>query len=113
MKNRHLGELITAKLEEKGMSKAEFGRRINTSRQNVSLILQKHDIDTGMLRRICQALQHDFFGELAETIPDGYEWINITLSDVTITGMIKEAKKPPEDEPPPPPKPDEPAKPTK
>jgi transcriptional regulator with XRE-family HTH domain len=112
MRKRHVGELITAKLKERGMSKAEFGRRISTSRQNVSLILRKHDIDTGLLRRICEALQHDFFGELAETIPDGYQWVNITLSDVTITGMIKEPKEPPEDEPPPP-KPDEPPEPTK
>jgi hypothetical protein len=69
------------------------------------LILQKPDFDTALLRRICEALQHDFFGDLAMTIPGGYQWINITLSDVTITGMIKEPKKPTGDKPPP--KPDE------
>jgi transcriptional regulator with XRE-family HTH domain len=61
--NKHppLGPIIAQILEEKGMSKAEFARRINTSRQNVSLILKKEHLDTQLLWTICQALDSDIF----------------------------------------------------
>ena len=64
----HLGELLALRLKELGMSKAEFGRRIHTSRQNVSLILQKPSLDTAMLWKISQVVGHDYFLTLAETL---------------------------------------------
>lgn len=44
-----------------GMTKAEFGRRINTSRQNVNSLLRKASLDTAHLLRIGEALKYDFF----------------------------------------------------
>lgn len=43
------------------MSKAEFGRRIGTSRQNVNTLLRKTSMDTSQLATICKVLSHDFF----------------------------------------------------
>lgn len=60
-----LGEMLTRRLEEMGMSKAEFGRRINTSRQNVSLILKKKSLDTEMLWQIGKILGIDYFALLS------------------------------------------------
>lgn len=57
----HLGQLITETLQLRGMTKAEFGRRINTSRQNVSLILRKQSMDVGLLWKICHVLKIDLF----------------------------------------------------
>ena len=57
----HIGKRIEKRLRELGMSKAEFGRRIETSRQNVSLILERPHIYTDQLQRICEALDFDFF----------------------------------------------------
>jgi|JI10StandDraft_1071094.scaffolds.fasta_scaffold1574758_1 transcriptional regulator with XRE-family HTH domain len=57
----HVGNLIERRLEEMGMTKAEFGRRINTSRQNVNSLLRKKSLDTSILQRICDALKYDFF----------------------------------------------------
>jgi transcriptional regulator with XRE-family HTH domain len=56
-----IGEFIENVLSRKGMSKAEFGRRISTTRQNVSLILKKDHLDTEMLWRISAALETNFF----------------------------------------------------
>ncbi|MEM0996154.1 MAG: helix-turn-helix transcriptional regulator [Bacteroidota bacterium] len=61
----HLGKRIADRLQDLGMSKAEFGRRINTSRQNVSLILQKESLDTRMLEKICKVLDYNFFQYIA------------------------------------------------
>lgn len=38
----HVGQMVEHRINEIGMSKAEFGRRINTSRQNVNTLLRKH-----------------------------------------------------------------------
>lgn len=60
-----LGRLIERRLQELGMSKAEFGRRISTSRQNVSLILRKESMDTKLLAKICSVLNYNFFQHLS------------------------------------------------
>lgn len=57
----HIGKRIEARLIELGMTKAEFGRRILTSRQNVSLILQRSSIQVDLLERVCEVLDFDFF----------------------------------------------------
>ena len=60
----HLGKIIEAKLSEIGMTKAEFGRRIGTSRQNVSLIIGKESFNTEQLAKICEVLRYDFFDHI-------------------------------------------------
>ena len=57
----HIGRLIEQRIKEVGMTKAEFGRRINTSRQNVNTLLKKNSLDTEMLWRISEVLNFDFF----------------------------------------------------
>lgn len=57
----HIGRLIEERIKEVGMTKAEFGRRISTSRQNVNTLLRKESLDTKLLRKICRVLDYDFF----------------------------------------------------
>ena len=57
----HIGRLIEKRIKEVGMTKAEFGRRINTSRQNVNTLLRKESLDTELLWRISEVLNFDFF----------------------------------------------------
>jgi transcriptional regulator with XRE-family HTH domain len=61
----HVGKLIEWRLDETGMTKAEFGRRINTSRQNVNSLLRKASLDTAYLQKISEALHYDFFKHLS------------------------------------------------
>jgi transcriptional regulator with XRE-family HTH domain len=61
----HVGKLIEWRLDETGMTKAEFGRRIDTSRQNVNSLLRKASLDTAYLQKISEALHYDFFKHLS------------------------------------------------
>ncbi len=59
----HIGRLIEEKIREVGMTKAEFGRRINTSRQNVNTILRKEHLPADILAKASRILGYNFFEE--------------------------------------------------
>lgn len=56
-----IGESIEQKLNELGISKSEFGRKIGIPQQNVNRILSKSSIDTDKLVAISEALDFNFF----------------------------------------------------
>ena len=57
----HIGNKIKQVFDKKGMTVSEFGRRINKSRENVYSIFKRKTIDTGLLQKISDVLEHDFF----------------------------------------------------
>lgn len=57
----NIGLLIEQKINELGVTKSEFGRRIGIPQQNVNRILSKSSIDTDKLIVICDALRYNFF----------------------------------------------------
>jgi hypothetical protein len=57
----HIGKLIRQHLEEVGMTKSEFARRIGTSPQNVYGIFKRRSCDTELLRDVSKVLGFDFF----------------------------------------------------
>lgn len=57
----NIGLLIEQKINELGVTKSEFGRRIGIPQQNVNRILSKSSIDTDKLIVICDALSYNFF----------------------------------------------------
>jgi transcriptional regulator with XRE-family HTH domain len=57
----HIGKIIRQRLEETGMNKSEFARRINTTPQNIYGIFKRKSIDTDLLKEISQVLEYDFF----------------------------------------------------
>lgn len=59
----HLGEIIEAELKRIGITKAEFGRRINVSRQNVSSLIRKANLHTDTLKRVSIELNRNLFEE--------------------------------------------------
>lgn len=61
MNNMHIGKLIALRIEQTGMSKAEFARRINRSPQNIQDLLTRSSVDTALLIMISQALGYNFF----------------------------------------------------
>lgn len=56
-----IGKLIQKRLKERGMSNAEFARRINTHIRNVYDIFRRKSIDTDLLISIGSVLDYDFF----------------------------------------------------
>ncbi len=67
----HIGSLIEERLKAHGMTKAEFGRRINTSRQNVNTLLRKEALNTSLLYQISKILKFNFFSYYHDKLP-GY-----------------------------------------
>ncbi len=65
----HIGNEISARIKEIGMTKAEFGRRVNTSRQNVNTLLRKESLDGHHLFVICKVLDIDFFALYQKKLP--------------------------------------------
>lgn len=57
----HIGKIIRQRLEETGMNKSEFARRINTTPQNIYGIFKRKSIDTDLLKEISSVLEYDFF----------------------------------------------------
>jgi len=58
----HIGEIISNRVLELGMSKMKFGQLINIQRQNVvKMVFEKNSLDTDLLIRISEALDFDFF----------------------------------------------------
>lgn len=81
----HMGQLIQEKLKEAGMTKAEFGRRINTSRQNVNTLLRKEYVPVDTLLKVCRVLQYNFFEVyMRNAYPPKNEANNLAL-----TGFVK------------------------
>jgi hypothetical protein len=62
----HLGRLIRAELDRQDLTIKWFARKINCSRPNCYCIFERQFIDIELLKRISQALRHNFFIELAE-----------------------------------------------
>lgn len=56
-----LGEIIESQVKHLGMTKSEFGRRIQTSRQNVNDIFRKEHLNTKQLSEISKVLRYDFY----------------------------------------------------
>jgi transcriptional regulator with XRE-family HTH domain len=57
----HIGQKIKGVVEKRGMTVSEFGRRINKSRENIYSIFKRKSIDTTLLEKISEVLEHNFF----------------------------------------------------
>lgn len=64
-----VGKLVEERIKELGMTKAEFGRRINTSRQNVNTLLRKDSMDACLLFQISKILNFNFFSCFEDKLP--------------------------------------------
>ena len=56
-----IGKIIEKVLREKRVPVTEFAKKINTNRNNVYHIFNRETIDTGLLIKIGEILDHDFF----------------------------------------------------
>lgn len=64
----HIGHLIRQEMQLQGKSPGWLAKVIFCDRTNIYKIYSRDTIDTGLLLRICQALHHNFFADLSESI---------------------------------------------
>ena len=57
----HIGQLIKQVLEEQGRTVVWFAEQLPCHRTNIYRIFEKSSIDTQVLMRISEILEHDFF----------------------------------------------------
>ncbi len=63
---KKIGQLIKERLEASPMKVTAFAKAIGTERTNVYDILKRDSIDTGLLKKIGQVLDYDFFQHMLE-----------------------------------------------
>ena len=64
----HIGKIIKDVLKEQERTPTWLARKINCERPNIYYIFQQQSINTELLLRISNALQHDFFRYYSEEV---------------------------------------------
>lgn len=82
----NIGLSIEQKLNELGMSKSEFGRKIGVLQQNVNRILDKTSIDTDKLATISEALGYNFFKEYTDDLSDTSMEVSLAGNNNQVNG---------------------------
>jgi hypothetical protein len=68
-----IGHKIKEVFEEKNMKLTDFADQLGTVRQNVYRIFKKRHLDTGLLVKISQVLDHNFFQYYVPSTDNGIE----------------------------------------
>ncbi|MDF2437139.1 MAG: transposase [Bacteroidota bacterium] len=69
MPHIHIGKRIKEVLDASGFSAIEFAKEINRTRDVVYKICAKESIDTALLQKISEVLEHDFFNYYSQALP--------------------------------------------
>ncbi len=56
-----IGQVIQEVFERRNMKLSDLADQLGTVRQNVYRIFKKKDLDTGLLKKISEVLDHNFF----------------------------------------------------
>lgn len=77
----NLGEIVRKKVEEKGITQAEFARKIGMQRQNVvKLVFEKASLDTNLLALISETLECNFFDYFISNANDDRTELKATIT---------------------------------
>ena len=79
----HFGQLIKEEFDRQGRRATWLAAELNCNRSNVYSIFQRENIDAQMLIKISQALDHNFFQDIA----------NLLDNKKCLTADDKESKK--------------------
>lgn len=61
IKHVHVGHAIDKRRQDKGLTKAEFGRKIDVPQQHVNRILERETMETNRLIKVSEVLDFNFF----------------------------------------------------
>ena len=62
----HIGQHIKEVMRQQGMTATQLANDICCTRPHIHKIFRKDNIDIALLRRISDALHHDFFRDLSD-----------------------------------------------
>ena len=64
----HVGSLIRKVVDEQGRNIKWLAEKLNCDRSNIYKIFRRENIDTNLLNRFCEILDHNFFLDLSNEI---------------------------------------------
>lgn len=70
--NIHTGVLLTNIIKKKHISNTELGKLIDRIPLSVKKYTVKSTLQTAVLAEICHALQHNFFSDMADKLPQHF-----------------------------------------
>lgn len=81
--SKKIGQLIKDRLKAEKLTVIEFAEKLGTERSNVYSIFKRDSIDTDLLKKIGQILNHDFFEYFLE---------DKTIEKIKLSESIKKSK---------------------
>ena len=70
--NIDTGKLLSNFFSKNKIKKAQVGRAVNRDSVSILKYTQNSSIQTGILIELCYALQHNFFQDIANQLPDTF-----------------------------------------
>jgi len=71
-KNTHIGALLKGYIKENNVSKAALARALEIGPANLEVRLKQDWIRTDILLKICTLLEHNFFADIATSLPEKF-----------------------------------------
>lgn len=73
IKRIHIGQVVRSKVEERGMSKAQFARMLGIQRQNIEkTVFNKHSLDSDLMCAISEILDCNLFNYFSDCNKKNY-----------------------------------------
>jgi DNA-binding Xre family transcriptional regulator len=70
--NINTGVLLTDFIEKRFVNRTELATKINRTAQSITKYSQNSSIQTNILIEICHALEHNFFQDIANQLPENF-----------------------------------------
>ena len=70
--NIHIGHILNQCIEKKGMKRTEIANRMGLPNTNIYAFEKRPSLHSTNLIKLCHALRHNFFRDIAEQFPADY-----------------------------------------
>lgn len=88
METVHVGKLLKDYLDSKKIAKSALARKINKDDSTIVYYQKKASLPVYVLFTLCHALKHNFFKDLAASLPSSYS-SSVSESDVKDNTIIQ------------------------
>ncbi|NHN27724.1 hypothetical protein FIA58_018740 [Flavobacterium jejuense] len=94
METLHVGKLLKDYIDSKKIAKSALARKINKDDSTIAYYQKKASLPVSVLLTLCHALKHNFFQDLANTLPSSYSGSvsESDTKDTTIKQLQEEIK---------------------
>lgn len=88
----HIGNMIAWIIQEKHLKKADIANQLNVAPTTLNQYFKQSSIQVGILWRLSQAMEYNFFKDLGERLPINFETQNETALQKILSEKDEEIK---------------------